>query len=157
MMKRFTAVMALLAIVCAASVAAADEEERRMRPSGARDHEGGFLMRLSIGAGGGGTELEDQVLPADISGAIGKLNIAIGGVVTPNLAIHGTIFSWTASDPEVKIANLSGELEGDVTMSAIGAPASQARSISPPETTSMPAPSERSSRHRCRLGLALTA
>ncbi len=43
------------------------------------------------------------------------------------------------------------------TISDIGVPESQARSSSPPETTSMPAPSSRSSRQRCRLGLALTA
>jgi len=89
--------------------------------AGPRDHEDGFFLRLSMGGGGGGTKIDDPDVLVDLSGGMGNVNFAIGGMVTPNLAIHGTLFGWTMTDPDARFEHLTGTLPGDVTMSAIGA------------------------------------
>ena len=80
---------------------------------------------------GGGSKIEVPDTPAtpggatiDLSGTSGDLNLAIGGMVQPNLAVHGTIFGWSVSDPDAddRLGALSGSgtLKGTATMSAIG-------------------------------------
>jgi hypothetical protein len=89
--------------------------------AGARDHEDSFFLRLSTGAGYAKTSFEYGTLPEiEISGVTGDVNIAIGGMLTPNLALHGTLFGWSASDPDLTFGSLSGEVQGDVTTSAVG-------------------------------------
>lgn len=85
------------------------------------DHEEGFFLRLSAGGGGASTEVTGNGVTVKCSGPAGDVNFAIGGIVSPNLALHGTIFGWTITDPEVKVSNLSGNLEGELTLSGIGA------------------------------------
>ena len=84
-----------------------------------RTHDG-FFLRLSAGMGSANTE--NEVLDSDIefSGGSGDANIAIGAVVAPNLAIHGTLFGWTVAEPDVEAEGLSGEIEGDLSLSAFG-------------------------------------
>lgn len=85
-----------------------------------RTHDG-FFLRLSVGGGGANTELDVPGLETEISGTSGDANIAIGGVVAPNLALHGTLFGWSLSDPDVDIEGIgSGEIDGDLSMGAIG-------------------------------------
>ena len=95
--------------------------------AGERDHSGGFFLRLA--AGGGVADTENSGLPLDFSGLGGELDIAIGGVVAENLALHGTVFGWLISDPDVegevitsdsKRRSISGTASGDLDMTAVG-------------------------------------
>lgn len=86
-----------------------------------RSHDGGFFLRLSAGGGGAGTKLDDPSVLVDMSGSAGNVNFAIGGIVAPNLAIHGTLFGWSISDPDVTFEQITGTLPGSVTLSAVGA------------------------------------
>jgi hypothetical protein len=89
--------------------------------AGDRDHEDGVFLRLSAGGGSANTSISDGVDEIELSGSIGDLNIAIGGMVAPNLALHGTLFGWSASSPGVKVNGVDlGDLPGDVTAAAIG-------------------------------------
>jgi len=85
-----------------------------------RTHDG-FFLRLSAGAGSANSEIEVLDTDIEFSGSTGDANIAIGAVVAPNLAIHGTLFGWAASNPDVEVEGLgSAEVDGDLTMSAFG-------------------------------------
>jgi hypothetical protein len=98
----------------------------------ARTHDG-FLLRLS--AGGGYAETAIDLLPFELdtlqtetvnfelSGASGDINFAIGGMVTPNLAVHGTLWGWLVSSPDVKVDGTDAGTLDDYTvnMSAYGA------------------------------------
>jgi hypothetical protein len=92
-----------------------------------RDHEEGFFLRLAAGAGPAGTELEiDSNNRWKFDGTGADLEIAIGGIVTPNLAVHGTLWGWLISDPDADIELLdviegSGTVEGDFSLNGIGA------------------------------------
>jgi hypothetical protein len=86
----------------------------------------GFFLRLSAGGGMASTEIESSVASVSIDGTAGDLNIAIGGVITPNLALHGTLWGWALSDPDADITipglgSGSGTLDGDVSLGAVGA------------------------------------
>lgn len=89
--------------------------------AGDRDHTGGFFLRLSAGGGTASTKLDDGEDEQKFSGTAGDVNFAIGGIVAPNLAIHGTIFGWATTDPDVELNGYKGTFDGDVTFSAIGA------------------------------------
>lgn len=92
-----------------------------------RDHEEGFFLRLAAGAGPASTEIKvdsDNRLKFDGIGA--DLEIAIGGIVTPNLAVHGTLWGWIISDPDAEVELLdviegSTTVEGDFYLNGIGA------------------------------------
>ena len=85
-----------------------------------RTHDG-FFLRLSAGVGGANTEVEDSGSDIEFSGSTGDGNIAIGAMVARNLALHGTLFGWTTSDPDLDVEGLgSGEVNGDLSMSAFG-------------------------------------
>lgn len=90
---------------------------------GPRDHDGGFFLRLSAGGGMATTGLDEANGTSRMDGSTGDINLAIGGVITPNLAIHGTLFGWLVSDPKAEFPGTgSGTLENvDLSLSAIGA------------------------------------
>lgn len=92
---------------------------------GPEDHLGGFFLRLSTGGGYANTSLESGGTKLTMSGAAGDVNFAIGGIVSPNLALHGTLFGWSVIDPKVKLesgsSSASGTANGDLTLSGIGA------------------------------------
>jgi hypothetical protein len=90
-------------------------------PNGPRDHAGGFFLRLSGGVGAAKTSIEEAGSELEVSGTSGDVNLAIGAIVAPNLAIHGTIFGWVLSDPDVELDGMSGSVDGDADMSAFGA------------------------------------
>lgn len=90
----------------------------------ARAHDG-FFLRLATGFGGASAELSDPTGKVKLSGTGADVNIAVGGIVSPNLAIHGTLWGWALSDPDaditiVGVGSGSGTLNGELTMSAIG-------------------------------------
>jgi hypothetical protein len=76
---------------------------------------------LSGGGGYASTSIEEGPSKLEVSGESGDLHIAIGAVVAPNLAIHGTIFGWILSDPDVELDGVSGVADGDADMTAFGA------------------------------------
>jgi hypothetical protein len=92
-----------------------------------RDHEEGFFLRLAAGAGPAGTEIEvdsDNRFKFDGTGA--DVEVAIGGIVMPNLAVHGTLWGWLITDPDAEIELFdvgegSGTVDGDFSLSGIGA------------------------------------
>ena len=99
-----------------------------------RAHDG-FFLRLSGGAGHASTKLEEGSVPPfgpgtttkiELSGTTGDVNLAIGGVVAPNLALHATLWGWSINDPESKLS-ISGAGDSTVTtnstlaMGALGA------------------------------------
>ena len=89
-----------------------------------RTHDG-FLLRLSAGGGVANTQIDSPLGEYEINGPAGDMNIAIGGMVAPNLSLHGTLWGWAASEPDVDfdvpvIGSGSTNLDGTVTLSAIG-------------------------------------
>ena len=90
--------------------------------AGPRDHADGFFLRLSGGAGSTGSSLSDGTDKLEFSGSGGDLNIAIGGIVAPNLALHGTLYGWSASDPTMKFngADIT-DISGTLTAAGVGA------------------------------------
>jgi len=89
--------------------------------AGDRDHTGGFFLRLSAGGGAASTKIEDASDDLKLSGEAGELNFAIGGMIAPNLALHGTLFGWAIADPDVELNDLEGTLDGDLALGAVGA------------------------------------
>jgi len=67
--------------------------------AGYEEHDG-FFLRLALGFGGG-SWTEDTEPELGFSGVGAGLDIAVGGIVTTNLALHGTIFGTGLADPEV--------------------------------------------------------
>ena len=85
----------------------------------ARQHDG-FFLRLAGGLGYATTDIDDGVDQIDLSGMTGDLEIAIGGMVARNLALHGTLLGWAIADPDVQFNSNSGEFPGDLSLSAAG-------------------------------------
>ncbi len=92
---------------------------------GPKDHRG-FFLRMTAGGLYASTGADDYELASilgdfDASGWGGDFTLALGGCVSENVALHGSLFSWSISDPDVEIENLGeGELDGTVSMSAYG-------------------------------------
>jgi hypothetical protein len=104
---------ATLAVVFAATLAATGAV------AGPRDHADGFFLRLSSGIGTGSTKLET----ADwkFSGMTTDFNFAVGAIVTPNLALHGSLLGWVMTDPSLKRNDIRLDtLDGDLIASGLG-------------------------------------
>jgi hypothetical protein len=89
-----------------------------------RQHDG-FFMRLSMGGGSGKAHIEENGNTAELKGTAGDMNLAFGGMVSDNLALHGTMWGWGVQDPDasltvVSVGSGSGTLNGFLAMSAIG-------------------------------------
>jgi hypothetical protein len=113
---RLVASLALLGLSALATAAAAGEP---------RTHDG-FFLRLSAGFGTARTEIEDASGSLELDGGAGDINLAIGGIVAPNLALHGTLWGWSVTDPDaeltiVGLGTASGEIDGDLSLGAVGA------------------------------------
>ncbi len=86
-----------------------------------RTHDG-FFLRLSGGPGYASPSLDYLDSNLKLSGSSGDLNLAVGGMVSPNLALHGTLLSWVVSNPDVSWGGPgSVRFDGDLSMAAIGA------------------------------------
>lgn len=86
---------------------------------GPKDHTG-FFLRLAGGGGYVSTGEEDQGVDVNFSGFAGDFTIAIGGCVSENLALHGTFFGWSLSNPDVELGSFSAEADGDLSMNGWG-------------------------------------
>jgi hypothetical protein len=89
--------------------------------AGSRDHQDGLFLRLSVGAGEANTKIDLGANELEVSGTVSEMNLAIGAIVTPNLALHGTLYGWMADEPDVEYGSTSGETMSDVDMIAFGA------------------------------------
>jgi hypothetical protein len=87
----------------------------------ARTHDG-FFLRLSGGAGAARSEIDVPGEKTEFSGSTGDVNIAVGGVVARNLALHGTLFGWLVSDPDLEIEGVGSATasDTDLDLSAFG-------------------------------------
>lgn len=90
----------------------------------ARSHDG-FFLRLSTGLAYSRAKISDNTGQFEAKGGSGDLNIAVGGMVGPNFALHGTLWGWSASDPDGELTiggsgSSSGTINGTITMGAIG-------------------------------------
>ena len=101
---------------CVASLASAGEP---------KTHDG-FFLRLSAGSGSATSKFEGPGLSEEVSSnGSADLNFAIGAMIRPNLAIHGTTWGWLLADPDVELVTtgnpvVTGRLDGDVDMTAFG-------------------------------------
>jgi hypothetical protein len=86
--------------------------------AGPRDHNGGFFLRLSAGAGGAETTWGDNLMK--FSGVSSSTNFAIGGVILPNMALHATLFGWLLSEPDMEILGIPATTNESVLLSGIG-------------------------------------
>jgi hypothetical protein len=89
-----------------------------------REHDG-FFMRLSVGGGSGNANIEEAGNKAEFKGGAGDMNLAFGGMVSKNLALHGTMWGWGVQDPDADITLVgfgsgSGTLNGFLAASCIG-------------------------------------
>jgi hypothetical protein len=110
--RAFAAVLFVVLIAVASAVPA--------RAGAPRTHDG-FFLRLSGGFGYAGSSIDDAGETFKISGATGDVNFAIGGMVSPNFAIHGTIMGFAVTDPTLEWENVgSGTFNGDVSLAAWG-------------------------------------
>ena len=74
-----------------------------------RDHDRGFLLRLSAGGGSasiqadanGNGDVFDPGVEVKFSGPAGDGNFAVGALVAHNFAIHGTFWGWSVTDPDL--------------------------------------------------------
>lgn len=89
-----------------------------------RTHDG-FFLRLSMGMGTANAELESEGVRMELSGTSNDINIAIGGIVSRNLALHGTLWGWFITDPRAEVSafgeTVTGDIKGDMDLTAIGA------------------------------------
>ena len=87
-----------------------------------RDHEDGLFIRLSAGGGYASTETEvdGRSVTMKMDGPAAEFNFAIGGMVRPNLALHGTIFGWYMHQPDLAVGSQSGTLQADLNLGALG-------------------------------------
>jgi hypothetical protein len=90
-----------------------------------RDHEEGFFLRLGVGGGPAGSEIKVGSEKIKLDGTGVDLEVAIGGIIVPNLAVHGTIFGWLITDPDAEIdlsgiPPASGTLDGDFSLNSVG-------------------------------------
>lgn len=88
-----------------------------------RTHDG-FFLRLSTGLAYARTEISSGGATASAKGGASDVNIAVGGMVGTDFALHGTLWGWTMSDPDGEISgggtSTSGTINGTITMGAIG-------------------------------------
>jgi len=90
----------------------------------ARTHDG-FFMRLSAGFGGASAKSEFEGASLEFSGTSSDANLAVGAMIRPNLALHGTLWGWSLSDPDVSAVDPllgpgSGTAKGTLYMGAAG-------------------------------------
>lgn len=113
--QRMIISIGLVGLACAAQAVPAGAENTP------RDHAGGFFLRLAAGAGGASSEIDTDGNDVKFSGPAGDVNIAIGGMVARNLALHGTIFGWTVGNPDVEVNGRTFDTDDtEFSMSALG-------------------------------------
>jgi Outer membrane protein beta-barrel domain len=67
-----------------------------------RSHDGGFFLRVAPGLGFARSKIAEAGDELELRGLSGNADIAIGAVVTKNLAIHANLGGWSVVDPTLK-------------------------------------------------------
>jgi hypothetical protein len=89
--------------------------------AGPRDHANGFFLRLSAGGGVANSSIDaGSGVDLKLDGTAGDINFAIGGMIAQNLALHGTLWGWSVSDPDADLGGMTGTVDGSITLSALG-------------------------------------
>lgn len=88
--------------------------------AGDRAHVSGLFLRLSGGGGAASTEIDYAGTKTKIEGSTADINLAIGGIIAKNLALHGTVWGWITSDPDVTEGSVTIPLNGFADFSAFG-------------------------------------
>ncbi len=73
-------------------------------------HDKGFFMRLSGGGGYGHAGSRAGSSDVTLSGFAAQLDLAFGGIITPNLALTGELFGMSAFEPTMKLASGAGSV-----------------------------------------------
>jgi hypothetical protein len=68
-----------------------------------RSHDGGFFLRLAPGGGFASSKITEEGDEMELRGATGNIGIAIGAVVSRNLAIHANLGNWLIPEPTIRI------------------------------------------------------
>jgi hypothetical protein len=87
-----------------------------------RQHDGGIFIRLSAGVGSTSSEVKyDNGNELELNEGGGNHNFAIGGIVGGKVALHGTLFGWATSDPQIDLnGNEFATYKGTVSLNAVG-------------------------------------
>lgn len=90
--------------------------------AGATDHNSGFFLRLAGGGGFNSTSITDpSSSKLELSGIGGGMSAAIGAMVKPNFALHGTVWGWLVNSPNATIDGTdAGQISESLNMSAFG-------------------------------------
>jgi len=112
-------IRAFVAVLLAALLALPSLAGAQQRP---RQHEGGILIRLSAGLGPASADLDlDTGQKFEMNKVGGNHNLALGGIVGGNVALHATAFGWALGDPSFDLDGQDQpDLKGTVSMNAIG-------------------------------------
>jgi opacity protein-like surface antigen len=115
-MKKHLVTAAALAVLTMSAAGAASANEPKQ-------HDGGFFLRLSAGLGSAQTKWDDlDDDEAKVSGLSGDANFAVGANVGGALAIHGTFWGFSMTDPELESGGVEIELDdATYSVSAFGA------------------------------------
>ena len=98
-LKSVIALVAQVGLTClAAAPAGAGEPQEHDK----------FFTRASVGICAGNAELESGTFRAKLDNPGLDVNVAVGYVVFPNLAVHGTLWGWGLNDPDVHISGQFG-------------------------------------------------
>jgi hypothetical protein len=80
----------------------------------------GFLLRLSAGPGYASSEIDIGSATYKYSGSGADLNLAIGAIVSDNLAIHATLGGWSIVEPDVELSAGNLSLDGQLDDATFG-------------------------------------
>lgn len=97
-----------------AEAAAAGRHQEPWAPQLHAVHQGGFLLRTTAGIGLGRTSAGQQRTQT-FDGVAMEGSLAVGGVVAPGFAIHGTAFGWTIPEPYFELDADGEYFEGYAT------------------------------------------
>jgi len=91
-------------------------------PSTASDHDSGFLLRLALGLGYESLSVSAGDTDVSIGGFGGALDVGIGGIVVPNLAINADIYASSVPSPGVSFngQDLGNANDATMTLASIG-------------------------------------
>jgi hypothetical protein len=76
-----------------------------------RSHDGGFFLRLAPGLGYARTSISELGDDLELRGLSGSLDVAIGAMVTRNLALHANIGAWAVVDPTLRFNGEEEQIE----------------------------------------------
>ena len=80
----------------------------------------GVYLRWTSGMGSTSASTDVDGETAKLSGLGGDGELAIGGVVGKQFAVHATLWGWRVNDPVGAFRDVSDHIQGVVSMGAVG-------------------------------------